>query len=218
MMSPVNPRRQYNATGRRDQALRNRETILRHAHHLFVQHGYVGTTMAAIAAEAGVSVETIYKSIGTKPAVLKAVLDVAIVGDHAAAPMLARPLVAQLRAEPDPRKVFMRYGQHVAESWPRQVPLQLLLRTAATVDGEARELWQTAQNERLAGMSAFANDLAQRGCLRADLSVDEARDILWTLTAPEQYEVLVIQRSWPIHRVAAFITDAMIGTLLPTSG
>ena len=134
MVSPVNPRRRYNADSRRDQALRSREAVLRHAHRLFVQHGYVGTTMAAIAADAGVSVETIYKSIGNKPAVLKAVLDVAIVGDHAAVPMLARPLVAQLRAEPDPRKVFVRYGQHVAESWPRQVPLQLLLRTAATVD------------------------------------------------------------------------------------
>ena len=156
MVPPVNPRRRYNATSRRDQALRSREAILRHAHRLFVQHGYVGTTMAAIAADAGVSVETIYKSIGNKPAVLKAVLDVAIVGDHAAVPMLARPLVAQLRAEPDPRKVFVRYGQHVAESWPRQVPLQLLLRTAATVDAEARELWQTVQNERLVGMSAFA--------------------------------------------------------------
>ena len=87
-MRPVNPRRRYNATSRRDQALRNREAILRHAHQLFVQHGYVGTTMAAIAADAGVSVETIYKSIGNKPAVLKAVLDVAIVGDHAAVPML----------------------------------------------------------------------------------------------------------------------------------
>jgi AcrR family transcriptional regulator len=218
MVPSVNPRRRYNATSRRDQALRNREAILRHAHRLFVQHGYLGTTMAAIAADAGVSVETIYKSIGNKPAVLKAVLDVAIVGDHAAVPMLARPLVAQLRAEPDPRKVFVRYGQHVAESWPRQVPLQLLLRTAATVDGEAQALWQTVQNERLAGMSAFANDLAQRGTLRADLSVDEARDILWALTAPEQYEVLVVQRGWPMHKVAAFITDAMIGTLLPTSG
>ena len=122
MVRPVNPRRRYNATSRRDQALRSREAILRHAHRLFVQHGYVGTTMAAIAAAAGVSVETIYKSIGNKPAVLKAVLDAAIVGDDEPVPMLRRELVARMRAESDPHKLFALYGEHITASWPRQGP------------------------------------------------------------------------------------------------
>ena len=180
-----------------------------------MEHGYAGTTMAAVAARAGVSVETIYKSIGNKPAVLKAVLDVAIVGDDDAIPMLQRPLVAELRSEPDPRKLFVRYGQHIVESWPRQVPLQLILRAAATVDTDAQRQWQAVQDERLTGMTTFADDLAQRGFLRQDLDVAEARDILWSLTAPEQYEILVLQRGWPIEQVGRFITDAMIGTLLP---
>ena len=64
-------------------------------------------------------------------------------------------------------------------------------------------------------MTTFAGDLAQRGFLRQDLDVAEARDILWSLTAPEQYEILVLQRGWPIEQVGRFITDAMIGTLLP---
>ena len=211
----VKSRRPYDASGRRSQARRTRADILDNARDLFIEHGYAGTTMAALAARSGVSVETIYKSIGKKPAVLKAVLDVAIVGDDDAVPMLERPLVAELRSEPDPRKLFLRYGRHVVDSWPRQVPLQLILRTAATVDPDARLQWEAAQAERLTGMTTFAQDLAQRGFLRQDLDVAEARDILWSLTAPEQYEVLVLQRGWAIARVAWFISNAMIGTLLP---
>ena len=215
MSSPVKSRRPYDSSGRRSQARRARADIIDNARELFIEHGYTGTTMVAIAARAGVSVETIYKSIGNKPAVMKAVLDVAIVGDDDNVPMLERPLVAQLRSEPDPRQLFARYGHHIVESWPRQVPLQLILRTAATVDADAQRQWQAAQDERLTGMTAFANDLAQRGFLRQDVDVAEARDVLWTLTAPEQYEILVLQRGWAIERVGRFITDAMIGTLLP---
>jgi AcrR family transcriptional regulator len=215
MPRQVKSRRPYNSSGRRSQARRTRADVIAHARDLFIEHGYTGTTMAAVAARAGVSVETIYKSIGNKPAVLKAVLDVAIVGDDDAVPMLERPLVAQLRSEPDPRKILSGYGRHVVDSWPRQVPLQLILRAAAAVDTDAQRHWQAVQAERLTGMTAFANDLAQRGFLRQGLDVAEARDILWSLTAPEQYEVLVVQRGWAIERVGRFITDAMIGTLLP---
>jgi len=215
MSPPVKGRRPYDSSGRRTQAQRTRADIVNNAQGLFLEHGYTGTTMAAVAAGAGVSVETIYKSVGNKPAVLKAVLDVAILGDDDTVPMLDRPMVAELRSEPDPRKLFVRYGQHIVTSWPRQVPLQLILRTAATVDTDAHRQWQAAQDERLTGMTAFAHNLAQRGFLRQDLDVAEARDILWALTAPEQYEVLVLQRGWPIDRVGRFITDAMIGTLLP---
>ena len=214
MSSSVKSRRSYDSSGRRSQARRTRAEIVDNARELFIEHGYAGTTMAALAARAGVSVETIYKSIGNKPAVLKAVLDVAIVGDNDAVSMLQHPLVAQLRCESDPRKLFLHYGKHIVDSWPRQVPLQLILRTAAAVDTDAQRQWQAAQDERLTGMAAFANDLAQRGFLRQDLDAAEARDILWTLTAPEQYEVLVLQRGWAIEQVARFITDAMIGTLL----
>jgi AcrR family transcriptional regulator len=215
-MSPqVKSRRPYDSSGRRNQARRTQADIIENARTLFTQHGYAGTTMAALATRAGVSVETIYKSIGNKPAVLKAVLDVAIAGDDDPIPMLQRPLVAQLRAEPDPRKLLSRYGQHIVQSWPRQVPLQLILRSAAAVDVDAQRQWQTAQDERLTGMTAFADDLARRGLLRQDLDATAARDILWALTAPEQYEVLVLQRGWPIDRLGQFITDAMIGTLLP---
>jgi AcrR family transcriptional regulator len=79
MPNQVKSRRSYNSSGRRSQAQRTRADVIQNARDLFIEHGYTGTTMAAVAARAGVSVETIYKSIGNKPAVLKAVLDGAMI-------------------------------------------------------------------------------------------------------------------------------------------
>ena len=196
-------------------ARRSRADILDCARALFLELGYAGTTMSAVAERANVSIETIYKSVGTKPALLKATLDVAIVGDDEPVPMLRRELVSRMRAEPDPRKLFALYGEHITASWPRQVPVQLIARAAAALEPTANQLWQRIEAERLSGMEVFAQDLADRGFLRARLTVEEARDVLWTLTAPEQYEISVLQRGWPMERVGPFIADAMAGTLLP---
>jgi len=53
------------------------------ASRLFVERGWAGTSMRDIAREAGCSVETIYSNFGNKPALLKSVIDVAVVGDDA---------------------------------------------------------------------------------------------------------------------------------------
>jgi len=215
MTRDVKTHRTYDATGRRDRALRTRAEVLDTARALFLEQGYAATTMSQIAGGANVSVEMIYKSIGNKHALLKAVLDVAIVGDDEPVPMLQREMVARMRAEPDPRRMLGIYGEHIVVSWPRQVPVQLITRAAAAVDPAARDLWEAMQAERLAGMSLFAQNLADRGFLRPGLTAEDARDVLWALTAPEQYEILVVQRDWPMERVGRFIVDAMIGTLLP---
>jgi len=111
MSVAVKPARSYDSSSRHEQARRNRDDILGNARMLFLELGYAGTTMRAVAERANVSVETIYKSIGNKPAVLKAVLDAAIVGDDEPVPMLRRELVARMRAESDPHKLFALYGE-----------------------------------------------------------------------------------------------------------
>src|SRR5687768_9797810 len=109
----VKSRRSYDATGRQEQARQTRRAVLESARRLFLDGGYTATTMAAIAAEAGVSVETVYKAFRTKPALLKAVLDVAIAGDDEPVPMLQRDLVRRIGAEPDARRKLALYGEHV---------------------------------------------------------------------------------------------------------
>ena len=97
-------KRAYDSSGRKEQARRSRQAVLAAARELFLEQGYGATTMPAVASAAGVSVETIYKTIGSKPELLKAVLDVAIVGDDEPVPILERDMVRRIRAEPDPRR------------------------------------------------------------------------------------------------------------------
>jgi len=55
------------------------------AYRLTSTRGYMETTMAAIAAEVGVAVQTVYFTFHNKPALLRAAFEFAIKGDHLAA-------------------------------------------------------------------------------------------------------------------------------------
>lgn len=210
----VKPRK-YDSSRRREQARETRRAILDAARDLFLDRGYAETTVPAIAAAAGVSVETIYKAFANKVGLIKAVFDVAIVGDDEPIPMLERDLVRRIRAEPDPRRKLWIYGEHLAAAGPRASALQLLVRGAAVSDREAARMWDRMLIERLTGMTHFARELHEEGNLRTDVSFEEARDVLWTYNSVELYDLLVIQRGWTNERYGRFIADALIAALLP---
>ena len=134
MSSTVKPRRRYDSRGRQEQAGRSRWAMLQAARGLFLDHGYAATTMPAVAAAAGVSVQSVYKAFGNKPALLKAVFDAAIAGDDEPVPVLQRAALGRVRDEPDPYRKLSLYGEFVAEVSPRHVPIQLLARAAAAAD------------------------------------------------------------------------------------
>src|ERR1700737_3019141 len=80
-----------------------RELIVQAAAALFVRDGYLASTMAGIAAEAGVAVQSLYLIFGSKLDILKAALDVAIVGDFEPVPLLEREWAKRLAETPDGR-------------------------------------------------------------------------------------------------------------------
>ncbi len=84
------PRRKYNSTRRSLQAAQTRDDVLAAAIRLFSSAGWAGTTIAGIAADAGVAVETIYSGFGSKKALLRAAMDVAVVGDADPIPFVER--------------------------------------------------------------------------------------------------------------------------------
>lgn len=215
MARAVKPRRHYDSSRRREQARANRRAVLEAARRLFLDRGYAGTTVAAIAAEAGVSVETVYKAFGNKSGLIKSVVDVGIVGDDEPVPMLQRDRVRRMEAEPDPRRKLSMYGEHLSESSPRHVPIQLVVRAAAAGDPGAAGVWDQMQAERLTGMTFFAGHLQQGGHLRPGVSVEEARDVLWTYNSAELYELLVIGRGWTPERYGRWVADALAAALLP---
>ena len=170
--------------------------------------------MSAVAAEADVSVETVYKAFSNKAGLAKAVFDVAVVGDDEDVPMLQREFVRRNRAEPDGRKKLLDYGGHVAEVAPRTGPILLVVRAAAATDEAAAEVWEELQRERLTGMTAFARDLDEAGHLREGVSADEARDVLWAHTSVELWDLPVNQRNWTNRRFGRWVAHQLIAALL----
>jgi AcrR family transcriptional regulator len=212
MADGVKPTRTYDSSRRRAQALETRRAILEAARSLFSSHGYGGTTVAAIAAHAGVSVETIYKTFGAKAGLARSLFDQALAGEG---PISTGERAAVVkRSEHDPRRRLRAFGGFVAEVAPRVAPVMLLIRAAAETDPEAATLWQHINDERLHSMERDAQQLAEEGHLRDDVSIEEARDVFWACSSPELYELLVLKRGWTPERFGEWVGETFIATLL----
>ena len=205
--------RSYKSPVRVAQASRTRTAILEVAQRQFLGSGYAATTVAGIAGEAGVSVDTIYKSFGGKPGLARAIYHEALRGRG---PVPAYERSEELRLlERDPRKIMRKWGTLASEVGREVTPIQLLLRSAADTDSVAAALLKEISDHRLKRMRYLARFLAERKFLRSGVSVTEAADVMWTCTSPELYELLVQQRGFSTKRFGRFVGDFLIAALLP---
>ncbi len=213
MSESVNSRRRYDSEGRREQARQTRARVLAVAHDMFLADGYSATTVPAVARAAGVSAPSAYKAFGNKSGLAKAVFDVAIAGDDRPETMLEREALTRVRLETDPRQQLRLYALFVADTAPRHVPVQLLIRDAAASDADAAQLWRQLSDQRLAGIGMFARALTPH--LRDGVSVEDARDLLWAHNSAEHWDLLVNQRGWPPQKYADHLARTLIHALLP---
>ena len=212
-MANVKPKRRYDSTGRQAQARRNRQAILDAAQRQFLEGGYAATTIAAVAAEAGVSVETIYKAFGGKPGLVRAIYDRGLVGPE---PVPAYRRADEMRErETDPRAIMRNWGTIASEVSSVVSPIERLVRAAAATDSDMAALLKAHHDTRERRARHHARFLKERGYLREGVSVAQATDILWTCTSDELYDLLVTQRGWSPPRFARFLADFMINALLP---
>jgi len=210
--------RSYRSPLREEQARLTQRRILDAAYALLLEQGYTATTMAAVAARAGVSGQTVYKTFGSKPALAKRVYDVTLVGDDEPVPFADRPEVVALQAETDPRRFLAGYAALGRGLIERLGPLlRVLLAGARAGDPELRELVDSLNAERLVGAGQVAARLAELGALRVDL--DKARDSIWTLNSVEVWSLLTEQRRWSGEEYAEWVGRAMAdAVLVPTPG
>jgi AcrR family transcriptional regulator len=212
-MAPVKPKRRYHSPRRAEQARQTRAAVVEAARRLFLRDGFAATTITAIAAQAQVSVETIYKTFGGKPGLVRAICATALTGEG---PVPAETRSDELQAqEPDPRKIIQGWGKLTTEVAPRIAPILLLIRSADATDPEMAALRAEMDTSRLTRMTSNARNLAEAGHLRDDITAEQAGEVLWTYSSPELYELLVLGRGWPAERYGTFIADAMIAALLP---
>jgi hypothetical protein len=125
-----------------------------------------------------------------------------------------REWITAMHVEPDPRVTLVMFAEVLSSMLPRTAPLQLLIRQASG-DPAIEEIWRQIQGGRLAGMTDFANNLSVGRHLREGLSMEDARDVLWTCSSPELYDLLVLHRGWTPTQYAAFIVSTATAALLP---
>src|SRR6185312_5978963 len=215
MTAPV--KKPYTSTLRAAQARATRRAIVDAAAHLFTQRGYGATTVDAIAAAAGVSRKTVSTSVGGKTEALKLALDWAIPGNDEPVPMLERPHIKAMQHEPDARRILASYARHVRQTAARTAPLHQVVHAAAGLDADICALAEDGRAQRLRGMQAMAQHLADRGALKPGLTPLEAADILWLLNDPSVYHRLVIEQKWDPDRYQDWLADALISLLIPAS-
>lgn len=192
-----------------------RERILDAARRIFLDRGYLGATLTAVAESAEVSVQTIYNVVGNKAALLKTVYDVMLAGDDEPVPMAQRPMFQAMINAESGRECLAHYTAISRVLAERALPLvSMALAQTATGDAELREFTDTIENERAIGTANAARHIADRFGLRDGVDVEEAADTLWALTAPELADRLINRRNWGWDRYQKWLHTAAVDALL----
>jgi AcrR family transcriptional regulator len=217
MSREVKPRRRYESPRRREQAAATRLAILEAAEQLFVERSYAGTSVGEVAEAAGVALKTVYAVFGTKAEVLRALWNLRMRGDDEPVPLAERAWVREAIDEPDPIRRLALLARNARIVRERTGVLPKVVQQAAPLDEQIAELWDRFQREFYErGMRTIAKTLERDGVLTVD--VKTATDILWTLTHPDLYLLLVRQRGWKPDAYERWLTDTLRTQLLARSG
>jgi AcrR family transcriptional regulator len=199
--------------------------MVRAAYDLFSAKGYLGTTISAVAKEAGVAVPTIYYTFGTKAALLEESLGAAIVGFDRWREPPRDPQVDELlpwhdwwgdfTASPTSRAAFDIFFSHGVGILERAAPLVAALHGAAG-DPEAAEVLRISEERRVEVYRESIRVIAdKKGGLRPDLTTVKATDILIVLFNADLYQSVRAGRRWSAGRTAAFLRELLSAQLLP---
>lgn len=199
---------------RRERAQATRRRMLAAAYELFCAHGYAATAMEAIAAEAGVAVQTVYFTFHTKAELLKEVVRVTAAGEDDPLPVLERAWVKEADAAPDGRHLLALVVDGGSDIYHRLAPLTAAVEGAAAIDPEMAAYRQSIREGRRQGMRHWIEMLSAKGQLRPDLTLERATDILVVLQGPETFLAFTAGCGWPIAEWKAWQYTTLCQQLL----
>jgi TetR/AcrR family transcriptional regulator, regulator of autoinduction and epiphytic fitness len=208
-------RRRYDMTKRGSQARETRRRIVDAAGRLFVNDGYTATSIAAIAAQAGVAIPTVYAAVGGKGDILRAVVDLQVRGDDDAAPLAARARWIAIEDEPDARRRIDRFARLHREICDREAALFAQIEAAAGGNAEATDLLAEHDQRRYTTQSRLARALERDGLLRSGVTAREAADVVWTIASERTYLALVRHRGWSPGHYERWVAEQLAAALLP---
>jgi AcrR family transcriptional regulator len=206
-------KRSYDASRRRAAAEATRLSVLAAARELFVEQGYAATSVQAVAERAGVSLDTVYATVGRKAQLLLAVHDMALAEGPTPVPAGQRDYVRAVEEAPSAEAKIRTYAAAMGRVLPRSVPIMRALQEAGATEPECAAQHRAISERRAANMRLFVAGLRAAGGLREDLTDDDAADLVWSLNSPEWFE-LVTSRGKTPEQYADLLADVLLRTLL----
>jgi len=213
MVGDVKGERRYRSPLRVEQAAETRRRILVASRELFLRRGYTGTTVAAVAAAAGVSPDTIYGSLGGKKGLLEGVLSAAISDPGDPGQDEQRRRHGELDLLADPERRLRRMIEHSCATLARTSPVQAIMRGAADSDEFTSELKATMLKRRLDNQARSVRTYLGTA-LRPGLTPDDAAQRYSALASPELYHLLTVDMDWSPERYQSWLIDVLTADLL----
>ena len=186
-----------------------RRAVVDAARTLFIERGYVATTIEAISERSDVPTATVYRLFASKLGILKALLDTSIAGDDQPLAVQERSDVASLFTEPDPHKLLAGFAGVTTAINQRTNDVYLVLMSAAGSDPAAAELLNEIQQQRDQGQSQIARSLSRAHALKPGLRERDAADLIHALMSPEVYRLLVGDRRWTPERYQRWLATTL---------
>lgn len=202
------------STRRAERARLTRGRIIHAAAELFVERGYGATTLDQVAERAGVAVQTVYFHFGNKSTLLKLALDVAAVGDDEPAPLLERPWIDRVKAEPDPHRTIELWVANSRSIMERVAPILRVIRGTVGADPDLAAQWDVNEHQRRAAHAALAQILADRGVLKTSLTSQDAADLTFLIVSVEGYFLATTTLGWPPEHWQRTTVSILTNTLL----
>lgn len=206
--------RTRNRAGKAEQSRATRERIVRAATTLFLRDGFLTTTMSAIATEAGVAVQTLYLSFGSKTAILQACFDDQLLGGAEGPQIPDQDWFATVRSDPDgPRcvRLFCEQGRVITS---RAAPIFGVMRSAAA-DPEIAEMIARNKGLREGVYRQIAEHLATLDGFADGMDVDDALVILYGVVSEDSYLLMGLELGWSAERWQQWTTDTCLMHLFP---
>jgi AcrR family transcriptional regulator len=199
--------RTYISPKREEQAKATRRAILEASQRLFLSRGYGATSIRAIAAEAGVAVQTVYAVFGNKRQLVIELSELAVKGDDALTSVTEHPEVRAIRAEPSAHRRAQLDAALSRQIIERFLPLFKIISDAAVVDPDLAERNRAMIARRRAEMPEAAAMLAGDDGLR--VSADDAASSLFVLYSPQVAQILIEYVGWSFDRYEKWLADAI---------
>jgi AcrR family transcriptional regulator len=190
------------------QAAQTRTEILDAALTCFARRGYRATTVAEIARVAGVSVQTIYDSVGSKAALVRELND--LIDERAAIAEVAGPAFH----EADPAAVLAVPGRITRRIIETSGDIVRVLASGAEVEAELRIVLDEGMRRHRDGAAAIAGRLAALGALADGLAVADAADTISVQTETATWLLLHDHYGWDLDRVERWTIQNLAALVL----